>query len=55
MGKKSIWSFEVYNMDGENVTNERNWFVDKNGVLYYLSEGTYPSLVKAEDYWWSPQ
>ncbi len=42
--------FLVYDKHGKNVTDEKDWFTDKNGELYYLSSTD--KLVKVDpDYY----
>ena len=46
-------SFKVYDLDGNDVTDDRQWFIDQLGCLYIFADG---SLCNAEDdYWYAPE
>lgn len=42
--------FEVYDLDGNNVTDEHDWVVDKKGTLFYFADG---QLHDVDEYWYS--
>lgn len=41
-------TFHVYDVDGNDVTNEKDWMITKDGYVVYLERGR---LVEAEDHW----
>lgn len=44
--------FKVYNLDGEDVTQDRQWYIDPDGVLYYLTSDVDSPLIDAGDEFW---
>lgn len=45
--------FRVYDMDCRDVTDEKRWFIESDGTLYYLADGR---LIEADDeFWYSPE
>ncbi len=42
-------SFKVYDLDGNDVTDNRQWLIDPLGCLYIFADG---SLHNAEDDYW---
>lgn len=45
--------FKVYDLDGDDVTDTRPWFVDSHGTLHFIENGR---IVEAgDDYWYSPE
>lgn len=43
--------FKVYDTDGNDVTNKRQWFMDTEGNLYYLTGDTDSPLMEETEYW----
>ena len=44
-------SFKVYDLDGNDVTDDRQWFIDPLGCLYIFADG---SLHNAgDDHWYA--
>ena len=45
--------FKVYDFEGNDVTDSRQWFVDPLGCLYIFADGVLHSAK--DDYWYSPE
>lgn len=46
------YKFRVYDMDGKDVTDERDWYIDKYGDLLYeceMEEGDLTSTAHAQE------
>lgn len=43
-------AFKVYDRDGKDVTNEREWYIDKNGCLYYETDDVDSPLQYAKGF-----
>ena len=43
--------FKVYDCDGNDVSNEHEWYIDREGNLYYMTSDIDCPLASADDYW----
>lgn len=44
--------FKVYDMDGNDVTDKENWFINTKGELFYLTNDIDCPLMPADNYWY---
>lgn len=43
--------FKVYDVEGNDVTDERQWFMDTEGNLYYLTDDIDSPLMEEKECW----
>lgn len=44
-------SFAVYDEDSNDVTYEKDWYIRRDGILFYMAEDN--TLVEAVDHWYT--
>lgn len=44
--------FKVYDSEGNDVTETRQWFIDTKGNLYYLTDDAGSPLMETDEYWY---
>lgn len=44
--------FKVYDKNGKDVTDTRNWYIDVNGNLYFESNDVDCPLIDADDFYY---
>lgn len=47
--------FKVYDKDYIDVTDKYDWYVDKHGTLFYLTNDVDSPLAEADGYWYEPE
>lgn len=45
-------AFRVYDGEGNDVTDDRQWFINSDGQLFYLTDDIDSPLIEANDYWY---
>ena len=46
-------SFKVYDLDGNDVTDDHQWFIDQLGCLYIFVNDSLRNVE--DDYWYAPE